>query len=77
MSPCRIKNQSCREKRLERVLYTYTYMLDSVQFDGHKQVGEMKANKIQLHCISRIRILIRLCSLPIHSPCICMLRPTE
>ena len=33
------------------------------------QVGEMKRNKIRGHRIGRIRILIRLCSLPLHSPC--------
>ena len=42
-----------------------------------KQVGEMKRNEIQPFLMSRIMIPIRLCSLPIHSPGICMLGPIE
>ena len=37
----------------------------------------MKGNDTQLFIMTRIMILIRLCSLPIHSPCICMLEPIE
>ena len=37
------------------------------------QVGEMKTNKIRVHRISHTKILIRLCFLHVHSPCICLL----
>ena len=43
----------------------------------HEQVGEMTGNEIRPFLKSRIRIPIRLCSLPIHSPGICMLRPIK
>ena len=42
-----------------------------------KQLGEMKGNEIRLFLMSRIMIPIQLCSLPIHSPGICMLGPIE
>ena len=41
----------------------------------HIQVGEMKGKETRLFIMSRIRIPIWLCSLPIHSPGICMLDP--
>ena len=44
---------------------------------GHWQVGEMKTNKIRPYSISQIMMPIRLSSLPIHSPGICMLGPNE
>ena len=37
----------------------------------------MTGNEIQPFLKSRIRIPIQLCSLPIHSPGICMLRPIK
>ena len=39
------------------------------------QVGEMKGHEIWLPLMSSISIPIRLCSLPIHSPGICMPGP--
>ena len=44
---------------------------------GYCQVGEMKGKDTRLFIMSRIRIPIRLCFLPIHSPSICMLGPIE
>ena len=41
------------------------------------QVGEMTGNEIRPFLKSRIMIPIRLCSLLIHSPGICMLGPIE
>ena len=37
------------------------------------QVGEMTGNEIRSFLQSRIMIPIRLCSLPIHSPCLSLL----
>ena len=37
------------------------------------QVGETTGNEIRPFLQSRIIIPIRLCSLPIHSPCLCLL----
>ena len=42
-----------------------------------EQVGEMTGNEIWPFLKSRIMIPIRLCSLAIHSPGICMLRPIK
>ena len=41
------------------------------------QVGETTGNEIRPFLKSRIRIPIRLCSLPIHSPCLCLLLAIE
>ena len=41
------------------------------------QVRKMKGIEIRLFLIGRIMIPIRLCSLPIHSPGICLLGPNE
>ena len=43
----------------------------------HYQVGDMTGNEIRPFLRSRIMIPIRLCSLAIHSPGICMLRPIK
>ena len=55
------------------IVVTVSYSVLYLQDHSDYQVGEMKRNKIQLHLIGRIMIPIRLCSLPLHSPCICFL----
>ena len=46
----------------------------AVNFDvSTKQVGEMTGNEKRPFLQSRIMIPIRLCSLPIHSPCLSLL----
>ena len=53
------------------------FNIDLYNKDRLEQVGEMKGKETRLFIMSRIRIAIRLCSLPIHSPGICMLGPIE
>ena len=43
----------------------------------HNQVGERKGNEIRRFLMSRIMILIRLFSLTLHFPCLCLILVIE
>ena len=57
--------------------WSMTWSVKPMTDVASKHVGEMMGNERRPFLKSRIRILIRLCSLPIHSPGICMLRPIK
>ena len=72
-----MKKRKKEKVNLMKLIHSLIQQERCMVLSASYQVGETTGNEIRPILMSRIMIPIRLCSLPLHSPCLCLLLAIE